>query len=89
MVNIEGWLAEMAKNHQFGFFANPYFPAEFVEKIKPFMINRDLLKTYQDNAREVAENYFSINIQVDRLIGVLENKPQAITSINSQTSLSA
>ena len=89
VVNIEGWLAEMAKDHQFGFFANPYFPAEFVEKIKPFMINRDLLKTYQDNAREVAENYFSIDIQVDRLIGVLENKPQAVTAINSQASLSA
>ncbi|MDN4166720.1 glycosyltransferase family 4 protein [Cytophagales bacterium LB-30] len=89
VVNIEGWLAEMAKDHRFGFFANPYFPAEFVEKIKPFMINRDLLKTYQNNAREVAENYFSIDIQVDRLIGILENKAPSLSSMPSQASLSA
>lgn len=74
IINIGGWLSEMAEQHQYGFYANPYFPAEFWEKLEPYLQNESLLRQSQQNAREVAEQYFSKQIQLQKLLKVLDDQ---------------
>jgi len=70
--NIEGWQQEMLEREQCGFNANPLKPEEFLQKIKPFLENETLRKTYSTNARSVAEREYSEIVIAARLIRLLE-----------------
>ncbi len=54
-----GWLRELVESHQCGFGYQPHQPAEFVEKLRPFVLDRARLLTAQRNARRLAETQFS------------------------------
>jgi glycosyltransferase involved in cell wall biosynthesis len=54
-----GWLRELVETHHCGFGYAPHQPAEFVEKLRPFVEDRTRLRAAQANARHLAEARFS------------------------------
>lgn len=89
VLNIGGWLSEMAEQHQFGFYANPHFPAEFWEKLAPFLYNRKLLQQRQQNARDIAEQYFSKQIQLQKLLKLIDKNQKGFQSNDEIITLTA
>ncbi len=57
ILNLGGWLEKLTELHQCGFAYNPDFPINFIELIKPFLMDDQLLKSAQNNARELANDY--------------------------------
>lgn len=74
IVNTPGWTKDLVEKYQCGFYANPLNPDEFIEKIKPFLEQRDLLETYKLNARKIAEQHYSKTLQVRKLVGLINNE---------------
>jgi len=72
IVNSNGWTKDLVEENQCGFYANPKNPDEFIEKIKPFLEDRAFLEGYKNNARLVAERYYSKKLHVQKLIDVLK-----------------
>lgn len=66
IVNSQGWIKEMIEQKECGFYANPHSPAEFAEKLLPFVEDKSKLLLYQTNARKLAETYFSRAILTER-----------------------
>jgi glycosyltransferase involved in cell wall biosynthesis len=61
ITNFGGWIREEIEKEQMGFsFSNN--PQEFVNKLKAFLTNPDLVKTAQQNARNLAEQKYSRKI---------------------------
>ena len=75
-MNTDGWTKALVDDNQCGFYANPLKPEEFIEKIKPFIEQRELLETYKNNARATAEKYYSRTLQLEKLIKILNNEQQ-------------
>ncbi len=74
--NFGGWLKEITETNNCGFYTNPHKPSEFIEKLRPVLENKKLLLHQQKNARSVAESYFSKELQVQKLLKVLDNEYQ-------------
>ena len=64
----------LVDDNQCGFYANPLRPEEFIDKIKPFIEQRELLETYKNNARDTAEKYYSRKLQLEKLIKILNDE---------------
>ena len=73
---LPGWMEQMLEENQCGFYANPARPEKFVQRIAPFVNDRDLLETYQRNARQLAERSFSRQAQAEELLAHIEGKQQ-------------
>jgi len=90
ITNIQGWIRGLVEKRHIGFFADSDFPAEFSEKIKPFIDSPDLLKKYQKASRETAEQFFSRNELSHHFVQAIEGKNyQHEAEIRSIFSLSA
>jgi len=76
IVNTDGWTKDLVDDNQCGFYANPLRPEEFIDKIKPFIEQRELLESYKNNARATAEKYYSRTLQLEKLIQILNNEEQ-------------
>lgn len=74
ITNFEGWLKEVVDAHKCGFSYDPNYPEEFVQQISTFVTNRDLLETYQNNSRQIAEMYYSRDLQLKKLLKLLNNE---------------
>lgn len=72
ITTVGGWMQEMLEENECGFYADPDQPENFVRKIAPFVTDRDKLADFQTNARQLAENQFSRQLQVARLLELLE-----------------
>lgn len=72
IVNTQGWLKELIEKEEIGFYANPKNPAEFIEKIKPYIKDRTRLLAYQSKARRVAENFYSTEVLIQKLLNELK-----------------
>ena len=72
ILNNSGWLREITELNKCGFYANPQKPEGFVEKLMPFIKDRNLLFSYQKNARSVAEQYYSKDLQIQKLLKVFD-----------------
>jgi glycosyltransferase involved in cell wall biosynthesis len=59
IVNTRGWLCDLVEQHQCGFYADPYQPGEFIQKLLPYLNQDDLLVQAQQQARHLAEQQFS------------------------------
>jgi len=68
IINTEGWLKEIIEKENIGFYANPQSPEDFIKKIQPYINNKTRLHTSQKNARRVAEDFFSTDILVAKVI---------------------
>ena len=61
ITNFNGWIGKLIEAEHCGFSANS--PQIFLEKIKPFVEQPDLLQTFQSNSRRLAEERFDLKIQ--------------------------
>lgn len=62
IMNFGGWIKEEVENNQCGIFLDPKHPSDIVQKIDPFLQQRELLLQFQRNARQLAETTYSRKI---------------------------
>ena len=74
IVNFGGWIHTLIDKYKCGFHHSPQDPMEFVRKIQAFIKNPELLNTYQKNGRQLAESYYSKDLQIQKLLKILENE---------------
>jgi glycosyltransferase involved in cell wall biosynthesis len=90
ITNIQGWIRGLVEKRHIGFFADSDFPAEFGEKIKPFIDSPELLIKYQKASRSTAEQFFSRKELSHHFVQAIEGKNyQHQAEIRSIFSLSA
>ncbi|WP_296622789.1 glycosyltransferase family 4 protein [Marivirga sp.] len=90
ITNIQGWIRGLVEKRHIGFFADSDFPAEFGEKIKPFIESSELLRKYQKASRDTAEQFFSRKELSHHFVQAIEGKNyQHEAEIRSIFSLSA
>ncbi|PIQ19654.1 MAG: glycosyltransferase WbuB [Cytophagales bacterium CG18_big_fil_WC_8_21_14_2_50_42_9] len=59
IVNTRGWLQELVQKHNCGFHADPNGPKDFIQQLKPYLENSEMLQQAQQQARNLAEKEFS------------------------------
>ncbi len=69
ITNTKGWIKKLVEQYECGFYAGS--AREFGEKIQPFLQNKNLLQTFQANARKLAETQFDKNLLCQKLIDFL------------------
>ena len=67
ITTTRGWLRELVETHGSGFGYDPRQPDEFVAKLRPFVEDRDRLRSAQAAARQLAEAEFSRTALAARL----------------------
>jgi glycosyltransferase involved in cell wall biosynthesis len=89
ITNIQGWIRGLVEKQHIGFFADSDVPAEFREKIIPFLEDEDLLKRYQRASRRTAEEFFSREDLSRQFVACVENRAFASRKLSSIYSLTA
>lgn len=89
IVNSRGWTKELVEKYKCGFYADPNDPKEFLEKLKPFLNEKEKLEAYKNNAREIAEKLYSKRLQIEKLAKVLSNESQIKVNENEVYILTA
>lgn len=74
VLNFGGWIRTLVDKRNCGFYHDPSEPKEFVRKIKVFLKDPGLLGQYQRNSRILAESYYSKDLQVKKLLKILNNE---------------
>lgn len=74
IINFDGWIKNLISKNKCGFHHNPYSTNEFVRKLKVFLDSPELLTKYQRNARKLAELYYDKDIQITKLLKILNNE---------------
>ncbi len=74
IVNFGGWVRNVIDKNKCGFYHEPHEPMEFVRKIQAFIKEPNLIRAYQKNSRQLAESYYSKDLQVRKLLKILENE---------------
>lgn len=73
-VNHKGWVHDLVKHFQIGYYYNSKNPNEGIEKLKLLASEPHLLNEMQNNAKSLSEEYFTKEIAVSRLLFVLYPK---------------
>lgn len=76
ILNTGGWLREITELNKCGLYYNPKEPNAFVKKILPYVNDSNLLFSSQKNARQVAEQYYSKELQIQKLLKVFNKSHQ-------------
>jgi glycosyltransferase involved in cell wall biosynthesis len=76
ILNTSGWLRQITELNKCGFYYDPKNPETFIKKLCPFLKDPNMLFSYQKNARNVAEQYYSKELQIQKLLKVFNNKHQ-------------
>ena len=74
VINFNGWIKNVVQKKKCGFYHDPNNPQEFVRKIRVFLESPELLIKYQRNGRKLAELYYEKDIQVTKLLKILNNE---------------
>ena len=74
IINFEGWIKNVIYKNRCGFYHDPHAPEDFVRKIKTFLASPELLSRYQRNGRKLAELYYDKEIQIKKLLKILNNE---------------
>ena len=74
IINFDGWIKNLIAKNKCGFHHNPYSETAFVRKLKVFLESPELLAKYQRNGRKLAELYYDKDIQVTKLLKILNNE---------------
>ncbi len=59
VINFGGWIRKEIEENKCGVFTDPHQPTDFVKKIRPFLIDPNLLLSFQKASRQLAEQKFS------------------------------
>ncbi len=60
ITNFDGWIKKLIESNDAGFTYPPDSTQIFTEKILTFIDNKEILKSFQKNSRQLAENSFSL-----------------------------
>ena len=74
IINFNGWIKNVIQKNKCGFHHNPNDPSEFVRKIRVFLESPELLIKYQRNSRKLAELYYDKDIQITKLLKILNTE---------------
>ncbi len=74
--NFSGWTKTLIETNDAGFAYPPESPHVFAEKINLFMQNPRILQSFQRNARQLAENSFSLDTLANRQHAFLQRLMQ-------------
>jgi glycosyltransferase involved in cell wall biosynthesis len=59
IINFGGWIKKEIEENKCGVYVNPFDPSDFIEKIQPFISDKELLKKYQQSSRKLGEDKYS------------------------------
>ena len=74
VINFDGWIKNLVEKNKCGFYHDPLSPESFVRKNKVFLESPELLAKYQRNGRKLAELYYDKDIQITKLLKILNNQ---------------
>ncbi|MEO5600172.1 MAG: glycosyltransferase family 4 protein [Cyclobacteriaceae bacterium] len=74
IINFGGWIKDEVEQERCGVSIDQRHPKNFVEKIKPFLDDRKLLKQYQQAARRLAEQKYSREMLAKQFCGIVEGR---------------
>ncbi len=72
LVNHKGWVYDLVKTNQLGFYFDPKNPLETFDLLDNLALNPQTLAQYQKNARNLAEQHFSKEMAIRKLLAVLD-----------------
>ena len=70
IVNTRGWLQELVENHYCGFYAAPDRPEDFIQKLRPYIVELERLQQAQQRARNLAETQFSRQLLTSQFLSL-------------------
>ncbi len=76
ILNTGGWLREITELNKCGFYYNPKEQGSFAKKLLPYVNDSNLLFSSQKNSRQVAEQYYSKELQIQKLLKVFNKSHQ-------------
>lgn len=76
ILNTSGWLREITELNKCGFYYDPKNPESFIKKLSPFLKDANILFSYQKNARNIGEQYYSKELQIQKLLKVFNKRHQ-------------
>lgn len=77
IINFGGWIRKEIEREACGIYVDPQNPEDFVQKIKPFLDNNDLLERYQQAGRLLAEKKYSRKILGEKFCALIEDAGQS------------
>jgi glycosyltransferase involved in cell wall biosynthesis len=78
VINFGGWIKDEIETAKCGIYVDPFNPMDFVERIKPFIADKLLLKKYQDAARKLAETKYSRKILSEKFSKIILESVKAL-----------
>lgn len=73
IVNSAGWTKDIAEQYECGYYVNPHYPQELVDKIVYLKNKPDLVNEMGRNARKLAETTYDKSILCKQFVRVIEN----------------
>jgi glycosyltransferase involved in cell wall biosynthesis len=74
ITNTPGWMQELVESNNCGFYASGRSAEEFIQKLRPFLEDRNRLKDAQENAKMLATEHFSKEKICKAIIDFLESE---------------
>lgn len=82
ITNFDGWIKKLIESNDAGFAYAPDSSQVFLEKLLTFIGNKEKLKSFQKNSRQLAENSFSLeelsHRQIDCIKALLDSTPNSL-----------
>jgi glycosyltransferase involved in cell wall biosynthesis len=72
IINFGGWIKKQIEEEGCGLALNPNYPADFVDKIKPYIDNTLLLEDAQKKSRALAERKYSRGLLSQQLVSIVK-----------------
>lgn len=76
ILNTGGWLREITELNKCGFYYDPKNENSFVKNLAPYVNDPNMLFSSQKNARQIAEQYYSKDLQIQKLLKVFNKSHQ-------------
>jgi glycosyltransferase involved in cell wall biosynthesis len=77
IVNSAGWTKDLVEKEICGFYANPETPADLVAKLQYYMKDKELLKTWGENARRLSLEVYDKAILSAQVADIIEKYGKA------------
>lgn len=73
ITNFGGWIKTLLQSNDAGFSYNPDDTKAFTEKLHLFITNKEILKSFQKNSRQLAENSYSLERLSERQVTFIQS----------------
>lgn len=71
--NFNGWIKELIERKECGFSYQPNQPENCASLLIPFLRSPALLRSYQENSRNLAEDEFNVSLLTDKVVEIVSN----------------